>query len=143
MAIRHIATLLCDYLIRSDDGRYTLVGLFKNIEARPGAKLPIIKSPMGIYVEFLAEGGESVEVILKGPGKFSHQLFQSHLAVPETTLLRYQQRSASIGITAQPAAFEREGVYSIVLKSGNKTIHTHRFGVIIKPAQSGEDEDEE
>ncbi|MGV3723307.1 MAG: DUF6941 family protein [Actinomycetota bacterium] len=126
MAFRHIASVVCDYLIRADNGRFTLAGIFKNIEA---SQFPAIKDPMGIYVEFSAEPGDAYEILLQGPKGFSVSVRQETVG-SAPPLVPYQQWSCVTVATARPAIFPDPGIYYIVLKGNGRTIHRHAFGVI-------------
>jgi hypothetical protein len=130
MAFRHIATVVCDYLIRDERQRFSLVGIFKNIEAR---QFPAVKDPLGIYVEFSADPGDTYEVLLEGPKGFSISVAQETVGGPPS-LVPHQQWSCVTTAIARPAIFPRPGVYYIVLKGNGRTINRHSFGVFLVPS---------
>jgi hypothetical protein len=126
MAIRHTATVVCDYLIKADDGRHTLVGIFRNIHV---AQFPAVKDPLGIYVEFTGTPGDEFEIVLASPGS-SETLFKGTVGTPK--LQRFEQATSHFSAVAKPAVFKKPGVYRIILKSKGRTVHSHPFGVFQK-----------
>lgn len=128
MAIRHTATVLCEQLIRSDEQRFTLVNIFRNIHVK---KFPAVKDPMGIYVEFSGEEGDPFQILLKGPKRYLLTLQEDTIGVKPPSK-PHQQASTISAIIASPAVFPHPGVYSVVLKSKDKTIHSHTFGIFLR-----------
>jgi len=126
MAIRHLYTVLCDYLITHADGRTSAAGIFHNVEVRD---FPAGKDPMGVVVAFAGDGGEPYEVALEGPGGFRQGMAEGTLEHP-AELREHQQWAVVLAVTASPAIFPSPGVYRIVVRSGGVEIHAHPFGVL-------------
>jgi len=135
MAIHHISTILCDYMMRSAEGKLMIAGTFRNIQA---PTLPISKAPMYIVVEFTGDNGDPFEVIIDGNG-FNQTIAVGIIEVPH--LVENQQWSVIIGGEIG-CRFDRAGVFDIVLRSAETVIHRNRYGVILIDAP-GEVNDEQ
>lgn len=64
MAIQHIATILCEYLIRSDVGKMSACGVFRNILA---PDFPVSRKAC-VFVEISGAHGDPFRVSLEGNG---------------------------------------------------------------------------
>lgn len=131
MAIRHNAILLCDYLIPHSDGRFTLGGVFQNIRA---SRIPALKDPMGVYVQFSGEAGDPYEVVLRHPDGAERVLESGMVQAPDA-LAEHQQWSTTFAAVVA-VVFGAPGAYAIVLRSGGEEIHRHEFGVLAPPEGS-------
>lgn len=103
----------------------TYAGVFKNITS---PQLPIMKAPMGVAVEFTGDSGDAFKVSIEG-NDMNLVLAEGELEAP-SDLIKHQQYSATIageiGIS-----FENEGVFDVILRSGETEIHRTTIGVIV------------
>ena len=133
MAINHLYTILCDYLVQSTDGKVSANGIFHNVEVR---KFPAGKDPMGIVVGFSGDRGEAFVVLLERPDGSSDEL-HTGVVQPPSELGEHQQWALTVVGVASPAVFPEPGIYRIVLRSGDQVVHSYPFGVF----QRSEDEE--
>ena len=129
MAIKHHAVLLCDYLIRADSGRFTLAGVFQNIQA---SQIPAAKDPVGVYVQFVGDAGDPYEIALLRPDGEESVLERGEVTPPKD-LVESQQWSVTV-VAVASVVFASPGVYAIVLRSGGAEIHRYQFGVLPPPS---------
>jgi hypothetical protein len=131
MALKHNSTKLCEYLIQATDGKFTLAGTFANLFA---VELPLVR-PIGVLVEFTGDSGDPFRVSLEGP--------EINLLIGEGTVeapaLRHplEQWSNSIGGTAG-IRFTQEGLYRVILRSGDVVVHEYPFAVLQLPQNAPE-----
>ena len=126
MAIQHQSTKVCDYLIQALDGRFTLAGILSNVYA---AELPLAR-PLGVYVEFSGSVGDPFRITLEGPEEAGQPLMLAEGAVEKPTLRHPQEQwTATIGGMVG-MQFPQQGVYRIVLRSGDTVVHEYPFGVL-------------
>ena len=132
MAIEHISTVACDTLIRSIDGKVSLIGVFRNIAAlqMPATKL------MGIVVEFIGEQGDPFSVTLESdrfpePMVLAEGNFTSTPRVNE-----FSQHGAMVTGEAN-LTFTEPGVFYVTLQSGDRIVHRTTFGAFIDPNTEG------
>ena len=136
MAIEHLYTILCEYLIQASDGKMSAAGIFHNIQTR---EFPATKDPMGLIVAFSGEEGDAFEVLLEGPGMPSGSIMGG--VVPAFTgSNELEYRVQTVAAEARPAAFREPGIYRVVLRSGDQLIHEYPFGVFGVPAEPGGDD---
>jgi hypothetical protein len=129
MPIKHIATVLCDYLVADDKGHYTAINSFQNIlHIGP---FPSVKSPFCVIVEFQGDG-EPFRITLEGPPGVV-ELSTGEAGRP-TDLGPNQQWATVNAIQVKPGVFPEPGVYAIVLYSGDEEVHRREFGVLAGPA---------
>jgi hypothetical protein len=133
MAIQHIATILCDYIIRADDGRTSVCGIFRNIYA---SSKPIVKAPIGLCVEIMGDAGDAFSVTMEGLG-FNLVVIDDVVGPTEGVML-FQQPSITIG-GEMGLRFEDFGIFNVVVRSGNQVIHTTPYGVVLQATQGGVD----
>ena len=124
MAIQHISTVICDYLIRSVTGQVSLIGIFKNINS---PTIPIIKTSMGVYVELSGDVGDPFTLSIEGIGP-DIVIIEGKIEYPPL-FLNHQQSSQNI-IGDISLNFENYGVFNVVLRSGKNIIHSTPYGVI-------------
>jgi hypothetical protein len=126
MALKHDSTKLCEYLIQATDGKFTFAGTFANLFA---AELPLIR-PIGVMVEFGGDPGDPFRVSLEGP-EVNLLIGEGSIEVPP---LRHplEQWSNSIGGTAV-IRFAQEGLYRVILRSGDVVVHEYPFAVLQVP----------
>ncbi len=79
MAINHLYTILCDYLVQSEDGKVSANGIFHNIEVK---EFPAAKDPMGIVVAFAGDPGEPFAIVLERPDGSSEELSRGVVEAP-------------------------------------------------------------
>jgi hypothetical protein len=127
MAIQHLSTKLCDYLIRADNGRLSLVGTFNNLVSH---QLPVAKSPCGLVVELLGDEGDPFTISLEGHG-MTLLLAEGEIHQPPTTSEFEQSVMVIQGDVS--LLFPRPGRYYIVVRSGEEVIHATPFGVLHEP----------
>lgn len=138
MAIRHLYTILCDYLVVGQDGRPTAAGIFHNIEFD---QLPGARSFLGIVVGLMGEDGDVFRVTLDDPdGECMAELATSAVEKP-TDLREHQQWAYTATGLAAPAVFPKAGVYSVCIWEGREKIHAYPFGVLLKGQVEGEKAD--
>src|ERR1022692_4552311 len=113
MAIRHISTIFCDYLIRADNGRLSFIGTFRSIES---PTLPITKAPMGVCIEFMADVGDHFKVSLEGNG-INLVLGEGIFSPPHQPTVGQWIASIAAVIGVQ---FETVGVCEAILRSGDE-----------------------
>ena len=135
MAIEHISTILCDYLVHADNGRFTLVGMFTNIS---GPTLPITKQPIGVYIELVGEPGEPYRISIEGNGL--DVLISEGVINQRGTPLQFQQSRTAIA-GEMGLRFDTYGQFNVVLRSGAEIIHSTPFGVIQVVTGDVEEED--
>jgi hypothetical protein len=126
--IHHIATVLCDYLIRAEDGRFTLAGIFQNIQTH---RIPALKDPMAVYLQFSCEEEAPYEVLLRAPDGEERILGSGSSGRP-ATMGEQQQWSTSFAAVIQ-VVFTQTGTWAVILRSNGVDVHTHKFGVLPPP----------
>lgn len=133
MAITHISTILCDYLIRADNGRNTYAGVFKNI----AGKMPLRKGPFGVGIEFKGNPGDPFKVTIEGNG--INVLLTEGVIDPEPIVSEFHQLSLTISgeIGLQ---FETPGVFEVILYSGDEIVHRTAYGVVLKEDETNDGE---
>lgn len=129
MALRHDFTIFCEYLIHADDGKFTFAGTFMNIF---GPQLPIVKDKFSFGVQFFGEPGEHFKVTLEGPGLEQPILLGEGEMQEHKTEYPFQLYSGIIAGTLGNATFSQEGIYNLVLRSGNEIVHSRPFGVYLQ-----------
>jgi hypothetical protein len=137
MAIEHLYTILCEYLIRATDGKMSAAGIYQNIRTR---EFPATKDPMGVIVAFTGEEGDAFDVLLEGPGMPSGSMMGG-VVPPSVVGHGLEQRVQTVAVEARPAVFREPGVHRIVLRSGDQVIHEYPFGVFKAAAEQGGDDD--
>ena len=127
MALRHHSTQLCDYLIQAVDGKFTQAGIFSNVFA---VELPLSR-PIGVLVEFAGDPGDLFRVSVEGPAGSELNLILAD-GVLESPTLRHpmEQWTAKIGGVAS-LQFTTEGIYRVILRSGDAVIHEYPFAVLL------------
>jgi hypothetical protein len=136
MAIRHQSTILCDYLIRADNGRFTAAGMFQNINA---SRMPCAKDPMGVLVQFRGDPQDDYEVVLLRADGEETLLNSGVIEAAPEDLREGQQWAVNLAIVAA-AVFDRPGVYSIALRSSGEEVHRFDFGVLAPLEREAEEE---
>ncbi len=131
MALQHLGTFLCDYLVTGQDARHTLINTFHNI-GHQGA-FPAVKLPFCFVVELQGEG-EPFRVVLEGPPG-DKLLLEGVAGVPDPDKRdhAFQQWTTTLTAELVPGVFPVPGVYSITVYSGETEIHRRRFGVFPAP----------
>jgi len=124
MALKHLATLLADYVAPDASGRHTLVRLYQNV-AHVGP-FPCEKLPFCVLVELQGEG-ESFRIVLEGPPG-SYEVAKGVAEKPKD-LPEYQQWATGFVMELTPGVFPEPGVYAIVVYSGDEELHRREFGV--------------
>ncbi len=129
MALKHLATVLCDNLIVSaHDGRPSFIGSFLNVAVR---QFPAGKDPMGVSVTFLADPGDEYSIWLEGP-QTKAELGKGVVEAPDNLVSEHQRWAAHVHVVAAPMVFPAAGVYRIVLRSGEEAHHSFEFGVFLR-----------
>jgi hypothetical protein len=128
MALRHLSTVLCDYVIVSNEGKASAIGLFQNIRVTgfPGA-VPMV----GIIVTFAGERGDPYEVRLEGPG-MEDMVVSQGVCEPPPGLDEHQQWGVMVYGKAAPMVFNEPGVYRVVLRCEAEVVHSYPFGVFVQ-----------
>ena len=119
-------------MIQSVDGRFTLAGIFTNMFA---ADLPISRVA-GVLVEFTGEVGDPFRISIEGPAGADLTLVLAD-GVLETPTLRHPQEQWSAKVGGMVGIqFPIEGIYRVILASGDSIVHEYPFAVIkAAPAQ--------
>jgi len=134
MAIRHQASLLCEYFIASDNDKVSYVGVVVNVA---GPAFPFRLNRLFIVVEFTADDGDEYSISLHDPrGRRIGVLVEPKLVGPDTG-----SRPADAEIVRRVVVelgtviFHKPGTYQIRLRdvSRNRTIHIKKFGVFATP----------
>jgi len=125
MAIEHLYTILCEYLIQASDGKISAVGMFHNIQT---PKLPATRDSMGVVVAFRGDEGDAYDIALEGPEGLHRPIYDG---IVTSSAVRHEHEQATNVFAAvmHPAVFDKEGVYRVVLRSGTHEVHTYTFGV--------------
>ncbi len=123
MALRHISTIFCDYLIRADDGRLTFAGTFRNLSWQ---NLPFIKQ-FSVAVEFIGEEGDPFHVSIVG-NDINIVFAEGNIEIPQD--LQPLQRWSTVVAGAMQLIVQQEGVYEVILRSGDDVIHRAPIGMI-------------
>jgi hypothetical protein len=126
MAIRHHSTVLCDYLIRADNGRFSYIGVFQNIRA---AELPTAKE-MALSVVLDGDPQDRFQIAVRGPGEFVVAFEEVSVGDPPARESEFQQWSITVAMMAR-LTFREAGLYRVVLSSGDAVIHEYEFGVFL------------
>jgi hypothetical protein len=134
MAIQHIATVFCDYLIRSDTGKPVICGVFKNFQS---SAFPFSKGPVGLYVEMTGENGDPFRVSIEGNG-ISIDVATGTITRAQT-LVENQQESVIIAGEIH-LSFTETGTIDVILRSGELVVSSVRYGVLVR-AQENEAND--
>ena len=135
MAIRHLYTMLCEYVTVGRDGRPTAAGIVANIEV---AEFPAARDRLGLLVGFTGDNGDRFRITLDGPdGRPIKELAQGTIDSPEA-LRRDEQWTTYAAGVAEPAGFDAPGLYGITLWDGEQRVHTYPFGVLQRPPSEGE-----
>lgn len=125
MALKHLSTICCDYLIRDANGKMSYIGTFRSIIS---PTLPIIKSPMYVCVEFAGALGDPYKVSVEGNGV--------NLVMGEGTFL--PPATPAVGewlafVAAEVLArFETAGKCEIILRSGDEIIQQTSLSLVLQ-----------
>jgi hypothetical protein len=129
MAIRHMYTVLCDYLVLGQDSKPTAVAIFQNVAVR---QFPAAKDPLGILVSLRGDPGDPFEVVLVGPtGDTLGEVAKGTIQQP-SDLREHQQWAMNVVGVASPAVFAKPGVYSVQVTSDGEHVHSYPFGVFAR-----------
>ena len=127
MALTHHSTKIADYLIQAVDGKFTLAGIFTNLFC---ADVPLIR-PVGVLVEFSGQPGDPFHVTLEGPPNSEQPLVLADGALEQPALRHpLEQWTAMVGGMIG-ARFPKEGIYRIILRSGDTIVHEYAFAVLV------------
>ena len=128
MAVRHRYTLMCETVIRGEDGKLSLINIFQNIEL---AQFPGGMSRFSFVVGLDAEPGETVEITIEPPGKKPALLTMPHEVQGERRHQgRFHQGQFQLVGEVLQAVFLTPGVYHIVVRSGGRIVDRYPFGVV-------------
>jgi len=139
MAIRHLYTVVCDYVVVGQDGRATAVGILHNIEF---AQFPATKSLLGLVVGLVGDDGDEFRVALEGPDERSiAEVSKGTIAAPRD-LRENQQWGFTVAGAVTPVVFAAPGIYAVTVWEGARMVHRYPFGVLSgEPSQEvGDDE---
>ena len=138
MAIRHLYTVLSDWLVMDAGGRATPVGIFHNIDVR---EVPAVKSPLGIVVALTADEGERFGLSIIGPDGQVVAALGEHVATTPPSLREHQQWAFTAAALLPALPLEAAGVYRFVVESEGDRIHEYPFGVLLKPPEDGAEDE--
>jgi uncharacterized protein DUF6941 len=128
MAIEHVATLLCENVIQGSDGNFSFINTFVNIQL---PEIPGGLSHLYIVVALSGEPGDTFAVTLEGPHDKT-PLARGGDVIPDypgdydARALRKVTYSV---IAVKPVRFAEEGMYFVVVRSGDRVVHREPFGV--------------
>lgn len=126
MAIHHYYTILCEHLIRADDGKLSCIGLYHNIHrpSFPG------QFRLKVVVGFVGAAGDDYAVTLEGPEGFAPIEIARDEVGPQPQG-DIPHRHAVMNLVADTqVGLPRPGSYAIVLRSGEVIANRCEFGVI-------------
>ena len=127
MALKHRYTVLCDYVLRGQDGKLALVGTFENVWLR---EFPGSIPRMFIVVSFTGRPGDKYKIELEGPGQKSIATLTEDELGPAKPSNDFEVSSTTFIVDAQNAPFEKPGMYAIVLRGDKRLVHRLTFGVV-------------
>lgn len=131
MAIKHVATLLCDYFIVDQiENKRSYLGEFANITSN---KLPVVLPRLVIAINMTGNAGEGYRITLHGPGiKGARDLEEGVIGDVETTSV-YAQVLHQVALDLRSVVIPREGVYEVRLwdSATGRVVNRRKFGVFI------------
>ena len=127
MAIRHHYTILCEMVIHDDQDRFSYINVFQNVEV---ARIPVAAASLFVAVSVSGDSGDAVEVAIQDPNR-KDIVTSPEQVLPAAPVGRspHAQTSSQVVLRLQPIVFEREGVYSVLVRSRGKVVDRTRFGV--------------
>lgn len=117
------AILLCDYVLRDVTGKYSIIGIFRQIHC---AELPVFHSRFGVYLmlgglngtyDFEMEFAEPTEEQVIGKALLKGVKWDKPLTDFET------------GINLPGLGFEREGTHELRVKCNGELLHVDTISV--------------
>jgi|SRR5579884_245297 len=134
MTLRHDFTIICEYLIHADDGKFTFAGTFMNVV---GPQLPIVKDKFAFGVQFFGEPGSRFRATIEGPGLEQPFLLGEGEIQDHSTEYPLQLYAGILAGTLGNLTFNKEGIHELILRSGEEIVHSRPFGVYIQKQANG------
>jgi hypothetical protein len=135
MAIRHLYTVLCEYVTVGRDGRPTAAGIFHNVEV---GSFPATRR-LGLLIGFGGDEGDPFRITLDGPdGQTIEELGKDAIDAPQA-LREHEQWTFHAAGVADAATFGAPGVYGISLWDGDQRVHTYPFGVLERESREADE----
>jgi len=136
MAVRHLYTHLCEFVVRDSQDKFSYINIIHNVilDRIPGALMGLF-----IGVGFTAAAGQKFTIALEDPRK--KELFRSaEQDVPRRGDRPLDPKIIEVTnglVLMKPAVFSMEGVHHAVLRVDDRVIHREPFSVVIAPNSSG------
>jgi hypothetical protein len=125
------AFLICDQVIRSTDGKYTVVGIFRRVHA---PQFPVFHARFGVYAMLGEMNGEydlTIEFVDPGDG--------GSLGKAELRGLKHNRplEDFETGINLPGLQFPKEGTFEIHLSANGDLLHVDTLQAIKVDAPKG------
>jgi len=132
LRVHHHYTITCDQVILDKEDRPTIVGAVRNFLFE---QLPGVVPRLGIIVCFSAPEGQTYSVSIEDPRRAEIAHFGEHKVPPLGREARGDPQHMTIETrfvaNVQNAAFQTEGIHSIVLRVGGRTVRRDPLGVAV------------
>ncbi|MBM3474902.1 MAG: hypothetical protein FJX75_16695 [Armatimonadetes bacterium] len=136
MALRHLYTVLCEYVTMGRDDRPTAAGIFHNIEVE---SFPATRR-LGLLVALGGDDGDTYRVTLDGPDGEPIGDLVAHATIGARGGHReHQQWVWTAAGVVRAAEFRTPGVYGISVWDDGGRVNTYRFGVLQRESGEGDD----
>jgi hypothetical protein len=118
------AFLICDQVIRSTDGKYSIIGVFKRVHA---PSFPVFHARFGVYVmmgELKGSYDLAIEFVEPGEG--------TTIGKAELRSIKHDKplEDFETGINLPGLQFTREGVFEVHLKVNGELLHVDTIQAI-------------
>ena len=107
----------------------SVINLFDNLKV-PG--FPAAKDPFYVTVQMSGDEGDPFLITVEGPDDLRVELANSSLNLAPLDG-PFHQRSFILASVSRPAVFAKEGIYYVVVRSGDREVHRRPFGVYLAP----------